>query len=265
MVLLPDDPAKAWQLRQTLGTGKEEAFQSLQDLILYGTDKQPLRVKGTPYLVAADDAVKADRTLVVGRLKYAGNWDPEPGGWTRLAAVLHNTAKVDLDVKTVEFGHDQLKPAVRVLHMTGTTPVRLSAAQQAELKAYVDAGGTLVIDTAGGGTGPSAAFAQSIESTLNAMYPKGLSTPLPPADPIYARIDPRAGVRYRPFARAMLGRLNVPQVKAITVAGRPAVYYSREDLSGGLVGEDVDGIVGYDPATATDIMAGILLGLKPAG
>ncbi len=264
MVLLPDDPAKAWQLRQTLGAGKEEAYQSLQDLILYGTDKQPLRVKGIPYLVAADDKVKAERTIRIGRLKYAGNWDPEPGGWTRLSAVLHNSAKVDLDVRTVELGRGQLTPDLPVVHLTGTTPVRLPAAQQAELKAYVAAGGTLVVDVAGGPAGPSAAFQQSAETLLNTLYPKGLAAPLPPTDPIYARIDPAVGVRYRPYARAVLGHLNVPQVKAVTVANRPAVYYSREDLSGGLVGEDVDGIVGYDPATATNIMAGILLGLPAA-
>jgi hypothetical protein len=57
----------------------------------------------------------------------------------------------------------------------------------------------------------------------------------------------------------MLGRLTNPQVKAVTVDGRHAVYYSREDLSGGLVGEDIDGVVGYDPPTATDIMGGIVL------
>ncbi len=260
MFILPTDPAKAWQLRQTLGAGKEEAFQSMQDVILYATDKQPLRVKGIPFLVAVDDKVKAEKKVVVGRLKYAGNWDPEPGGWRRLGAVLHNRFKTDLDVRTVELGHDPLKAdAVQILHLTGTTPVRLSGPQQAELKDYLDGGGTLVVDVAGGPTGPSAAFAQSVESLIGVLYPKGLSAPLPPNDPIFSRVDPKDGVRYRPYARLMLGKLNVPQVKAVTVKGRPAVYYSREDLSGGLVGEDVDGIVGYDPATATDIMAGILL------
>ena len=40
--------------------------------------------------------------------------------------------------------------------------------------------------------------------------------------------------------------------------GRNAIYYSREDLSGGLVGEPVDGIVGYDPDSSTAIMSGII-------
>ena len=38
------------------------------------------------------------------------------------------------------------------------------------------------------------------------------------------------------------------------------VFYSREDLTAGLVGEQVDGIVGYDPVPqAAQMMANIIL------
>ena len=40
---------------------------------------------------------------------------------------------------------------------------------------------------------------------------------------------------------------------------RVAVFFSREDLSAGLVGNDVDGILGYTPDTATAIMRNVLL------
>ena len=36
------------------------------------------------------------------------------------------------------------------------------------------------------------------------------------------------------------------------------LIYSREDLSAGLVGQAVDGIVGYDPASATALMTHVL-------
>jgi len=36
------------------------------------------------------------------------------------------------------------------------------------------------------------------------------------------------------------------------------VIYSREDLSVGLVGQEIDGVIGYSPATATKLMARIL-------
>ena len=57
----------------------------------------------------------------------------------------------------------------------------------------------------------------------------------------------------------MSGKLNEPRLRGITQNGRVAVFYSREDLSAGLVGEPVDGIIGYTPATATAIMRNILL------
>jgi hypothetical protein len=42
------------------------------------------------------------------------------------------------------------------------------------------------------------------------------------------------------------------------------VIYSAEDLSTGLVGQQVDGINGYTPACATEIMRRLVLNLSPA-
>jgi hypothetical protein len=42
-------------------------------------------------------------------------------------------------------------------------------------------------------------------------------------------------------------------------AGRVGVLYSREDLSGGMVGQAVDGITGYMPESATAIMRNAML------
>lgn len=44
-----------------------------------------------------------------------------------------------------------------------------------------------------------------------------------------------------------------------------AVFYSREDLSAGMVGEPVDGVLGYNPETATEIMRNIVLSAAPQG
>jgi hypothetical protein len=67
-------------------------------------------------------------------------------------------------------------------------------------------------------------------------------------------------VKYRLYARRQLvGDMRSPHVKAIDVKGRPAVFYSREDLSAGIVGEQIDGIVGYDPVTATAMMRNFIM------
>ena len=49
-------------------------------------------------------------------------------------------------------------------------------------------------------------------------------------------------------------------LSAVLIKNRPAVYYSRLDLSAGLVGQPTDGIKGYDADTATAIMTNLVIG-----
>jgi hypothetical protein len=55
------------------------------------------------------------------------------------------------------------------------------------------------------------------------------------------------------------GQTRTPRLRAIKLNNRTAVYFSPEDISAGLVGQQVDGIYGYSPATATAIMEHILV------
>jgi hypothetical protein len=254
MVLMPNDPAKSWQLQQTGGTGHEEAYQATDDLILYGTDKQNLLVKGQSRLIKPNPAITATKTAKVARLKYDRNWNPEPGGWDHLAAIMHNQAKINLTTETVELG-DKPIPMDTIAHLTGTTSFNFTTAQLQQLKNYVVGGGTLVIDCAGG----SSEFAQSAEAMLNKLFPGGLRNPLPPKDPLFTVGVPATEIHYRHFAKSILGSVRSPQLRVVRLAGRNAIYYSRYDLSAGLVGEDVDGIVGYDPDSSSEIMSGIII------
>jgi hypothetical protein len=256
MILMPTDPARAWQLQQTGGSGRLEAFQSVDDIVLYATDKQNLKVKGDSYLATADPSIKPIRTVNLARLQYDGNWDPEPGGWDQLSAVIHNRNKVDVSLKTVAIGKGMLE-GFKLAHLTGTTKLILTEPQQQELVKYVQSGGTLLVDAAGGST----EFAESAKPLLEKMFAAGqpLPAPLPPTDPLFTAANPKAQVGYRQFARTILGSLKAPRLIALKINGRNAVYFSREDLSAGLVGESIDGIIGYDPQAAADIVSGVIL------
>ena len=54
------------------------------------------------------------------------------------------------------------------------------------------------------------------------------------------------------------GSLNAPRIRAHLIQGRPAVLYSREDLTTGMIGNEVDGIIGYSPEVATRIVQQVL-------
>jgi hypothetical protein len=88
-----------------------------------------------------------------------------------------------------------------------------------------------------------------------------LAAPLPPFNSLYALpAAPIREVSYRTFARtAIAGDLKSPRVRGIEHGGRTAVFFSREDLTAGMVGQPVDGIIGYIPESATAIMRNILL------
>jgi hypothetical protein len=61
------------------------------------------------------------------------------------------------------------------------------------------------------------------------------------------------------YARASLLRgAKTPMLRGITFNKRIRVFYSALDLSAGIVGEPVDGVYGYDPATATILMAAMV-------
>ena len=265
MVLIPEgDPGKWWQLNDT---ARVSAFQFADDLFLYAVDRQNLLEKGKTYLVLPDSAVTPTRTLRIARMQYAGNWDPEPAGWPRVAAILHNSANIQLEAEVIKLGENKLGnghgPGITVAHLTGTGRLQLTAIQQKEIHEFTAGGGTLIVDAAGG----NAEFADSAKQQLIAIFgpdtESQLKAPLPMAAPLYhlpGGVIDKFG--YRQYARGMLGTLRGPQLRAITVENRPAVFFSQLDLSAGLVGQQVDGILGYDPDTSAAIVRNLVaLGL----
>lgn len=257
LLVADGDYSRYWQAYD-IG-GRSELFEVMANIYLYAVDKQNFRNKGESYLVNVDESIKPERSIKVARLKYAGNWDPEPAGWTRLAAILRNEQKVELSNEIVELAKLTLSGEIKIAHLTGTGAVRFAAAERDAIRAFVVAGGTLVVDAAGG----SAPFAQSIEQELDAIFSdsaKSLKEPLPADHAIYKAGGQPIAIGYRPFARKSFGeQTRTGRLRGMKFADRLAVIYSPEDLSAGLVGMPVDGINGYSPAVATALMRNILI------
>ena len=253
MLLIPSaDPGKQWQSRGVMG--KEEYWQMGGAIFLYASESKNLAYRGDNHLVPLDKKITATRSLAIHRVEHPANWNPEPAGWDRINNIVHNDQKVDLKFDTVKLGAGQL-PAGGIAHITGTAGFTMSEEKRAELKKFVEGGGTLLVDAAGGATG----FATSAEEMLNATFGGGSLKVLPPGHPLYSitgkKID---SVRYRRAAFSVLGTLRTPRLQGIEINGRLAVIYSREDLSAGMVGESMEGIVGYEPESVAELMTAIV-------
>jgi len=260
MILLPDaDVGKTFQRQDQ---NRPEAYQFFANLFLYSIDKTDARFKGDTHIVRVDPKVKTTKTITVGRLKYNGRWDPEPGGWKRLAAVMNNTDKVKLEVKPLELGKDKLD-GVKIVHLTGVDKFTLTASQRTALQDFVKGGGLLVIDAAGG----SDDFNASVQAELSKMFPDQvaqLAAPIKKDDPLYTLGTPLTA-KYRSYTliKRPSGALGF-RLNGLTFNNKLGVIYSSDDLSCGLVGQSVDGIIGYTPDVATGLMERII-NLKDAG
>jgi hypothetical protein len=241
--------SRLWQL----GTyaGHEEGHEFLWNLHFYAVDKSNMRYKGQTYIIHPSKQVTAAREVAVARLEYPGNWNPEPGGWRRLNAIMHNHHQTDLIVKPVKLGSGELgKGEYKVAHLTGTDKFRLSGEAGGEIRKFVEGGGTLIVDSCGGGTD----FAAAAEEQITALFPGSKMNTIAPDHPAFSGGGNGVEVAYRAFARRVVGNTRTPRIKGIEVDKRIAVFFSAEDLSEGLVGQAIDGIFGYEPASATELM-----------
>src|SRR6185437_8632635 len=211
MLLIPEaDLSRSWQMRANEKT-HEQFWQLGANIFLYSVDKKNLRYKGATYLVKEDPDIETTRAITLARLQIGDNYDPEPAGWPRLAAILHNQQKVALTIKHVPCDGESLK-GIKRAHLTGTTTFKLTDAQRKAMKDFVESGGTLIIDAAGGST----EFATAAEFELSATFGAAPKL-LPPDSPVYKLGDARIEVfQYRTFTRRLLtGDTRSPRIKTI--------------------------------------------------
>ena len=199
------------------------------------------------------------RSARVARVKYSGNWDPEPGAWKRFALLMANKWRTEVTVSepmTCEKLDAKQWPLAAI---TGTATLSLTKAEKTALKAYVLAGGTVLIDAAGG----SKEFSAAAGKLLGELFGASSLLRLRASSPIYNLPNMKiTSVKYR---RASGAASDKPQLRAIMIGERPGVILSRKDLTTGLLGCPAYGCIGYASDSAVAIVRNIVLYTFPAG
>jgi len=257
MVHSPTDISAAWQLRQE--KTKRNLYEFGLNLFLYATGKADLRNRLASAVIPAQGA-PGGGVLRVARLKYAGAWDPEPMAWERMSRQFQRETDVGVNVSTVEL--DKLDSEVggttpvNVAHWTGTASHTMTAGEVAAAQKFVEAGGVLLVEAAGG----NADFAESAKLGIARITTESLS-PLPLKHPMLtgagqAAAEDLSTPVVRPFVRSRGGtaaRLEYTRL------GKGWIIFSHLDLSHGMLGANTWGVYGYDPAYASSLVKNILI------
>jgi hypothetical protein len=245
-----------WQWHSAGGgfAPRNTPYASLANLWLYATDRANPRYKGEDVWVERDPSIQTTRSLTLARLRYGGNWNPEPAGWTRLSNIMANFDQFDLKVQEVD---TVMPPEVGLAHLTATRAIQPTNDRRAMIRNYLSNGGLLLMDAAGGAPEVPASY----EQLLKDLFPDVVIAPLPLTHPIYHASDVGGfeldSVDYRRIPNAPA--IHIPRLRGATVNSKLVAIISYQDISGALVGYAHSGLNGYTPASAADLMRNLIL------
>jgi hypothetical protein len=271
LVHSPRDVARAWQKRDEK-TGKAE-FELGVNLFVYAAGKRDLRYRlDSPY-VPPPNTVKADPVVAkVALLQYPGNASPEPEAWTRFSRVMQWDTGTRVDPVPIRWKDLKPDPAAHsVAHVTGTAGYAPTGEEVGALKAYVEAGGVLLVDNCGG----SGAFAESLRATLKAAFPSVPLRAMPPEHPLLDSMPHGMSAVSKPRLRIYAAEQLRAEAKAAgtttqpspsrrdgtfeyLAAGKGHVVFTTLDLTTGLVGANTWGVIGYEPSYAQSFVQNVV-------
>lgn len=254
-----DEFTSSWQARDV--RRRKGPFEIGINLFLYATGKTEPRTRtDSPYIKPppGDPA----RTIPVARVRYSGNWNPEPAAWNRFSRYFWWETGWALTVTSVP-ATDLRRDAYPVAVLTGTAPDAPTDAEAAAIRAYVSEGGTLLIDACGG----SRLFQESIRKNwLPKVFAGSVPRVLSEDDPILTGNIPgmKQGAaelgkpQLRPFSTQVARPTNLAPMEIRLGSGR--VIISELDLTTGLLGTGAWGVNGYSPAYAQALLKNMVLG-----
>jgi hypothetical protein len=261
MVHCSGDLSRQWHARYE--KTESAALQLGTNIAVYAAGRSEFRNRTDSIAIpAVSDAPIA--TVPVARVRYGGNWDPEPGAWKRMSRLMQFDTGVFPE--TMEVNLDQLTAQTAPLaHLTGTGTCTFTDAEVAAARQYITDGGVLFIDSCGG----SKKFSDAVE--------KGLLSKIAGDDEFDVINDahPLLNISSDGMLDLTKPRLRLFDVDSndttpfrcrILHLGKGDLIVTDLDVTSGLLGTHTWGIRGYRPGYAEGLMKNLILWtMKSAG
>jgi hypothetical protein len=248
MVNSPQDLARSWDIHDWQKV--EPAYRLGLNLFLYAAGKSDFRNRLDTPCIAAPLA-KAAVTVNVARLRYAGNWDPEPYAWTRFARDFQwkTSFAVDAEPTDIKDLNPQQTP---IADLTGTDAHQFAPTEINAMRNFVQQGGVLLIDSCGGMPG----FASTQTELLAALSPGATPTLISPTHPLLNGNGPCMDKLPRALSRIPGPDLVAPEIISL---GRGHIIITPLDITNALLDCRALGMSGYSARYALPFVKNILL------
>ena len=249
----PAEVSLDWQLNSV--EARPDQFHLGANVYFFVSDKQTLRNRGVSPWPKAKPFTPVAK-LAVHRVRHQGDWDPEPLAWKRFALLMGRRHQVAVEVGEPVAAVKLNAKTHRAAVLSGTNSLQLTGPEQAGLKKYLDEGGTLILEAAGG----NKAFTTSAEALLNLLLPTAKTGRVPRGHAMFRKVGPVIdGWKFRRALRKVGFRAARPRLLGWEVDGRLVAILSPDDLTAGLLGYQCWGLKGYEPESAFAVTRNLLL------
>lgn len=257
---------------QRRATNRVREYQTMGNLYLYASEKKALRPRLAQHAVLShlNDGAPTDEraSFHIVRAMHAGQWNAEPAALAVFRAALAQPPPIGrnlaVTIDTQPLARiDALYPPPDVVLVSSIKPIDLTDAERRAIEHFAtrEDGGVILFETVGG-VGTCAAH---MEDTLGGLF--GVEARSTLRSPVVTGrgLDdaaPVSRVEYRPYAVHVHGsREVVPRLRGMAPAGGGAMrlFFSREDISHGLLDQPCWGVSGYSARAARDLLANLLV------
>jgi hypothetical protein len=186
------------------------------------------RQEARPELFGALDEPRPTDELVFAQIRHEGAWNVHPGAAASLLRRARRETSLGVSLKriSVDPATDDLG-ALPFLYLEGLDEFRWNDAALRALRAFLDRGGTLVVNNGLG----LATFDQAFRRELRRLLPDRELAAVPRGHALFDTVRPLGEVRYAPAALQARPNLSEPVLEAVTIDGDLRVIYSPLDMA----------------------------------
>jgi hypothetical protein len=239
------------------------------NVLAYATNKQVKPKEQIPRKLAATntDTTGLGGHLAVAKLRHAGGCDDAPRALSNLMEALNRGFKVRTQARTPLLAiTDESIFNYHFLYLHGRNDFKLSEAEVAQLRKFVERGGTIFGDA----LCASQPFADAFRRELARVLPGNSLKRIPVEDPIFSvaysgsdvtRVTRREAIRHRQGEPMQIKlRQGVePELEGVKLKDRYVILFSPFDISCALEKQASPQCRGYTPEDAARIAINVLL------
>jgi hypothetical protein len=247
---------------QVNDTDKQQAdFNALANVFFYASELNQSRPRLERHADFTSTAGGGD--VVIARAVHEGNWKPEPQALNVFAAWLRESRKISITVADQPLASiADVQPRAALVVVSGIARQNFSEAQRQAVKRYIDSGGVIIFETAGGAK--MSEFTASAEQMCADLFKRPVESLVQnrvlTGEGLAGAVD-CSRVEYRPYAlQVFASRDTSPRLQGMSVATgkQPQIIFSREDISNGLLNQPCWGVIGYSAVSARNLLANAL-------